>query len=86
MRIGINGFFRIGRLAIRALQRHPELQLVHVNHVVGDSLTHAHLLAFDSIHRHWDTPVSANDNQLVINGRSVTDLTKNDRKCKFRRM
>ena len=71
MRVGINGLGRIGRLAIRALQRHPELQLVHVNDVVGDALTHAHLLAFDSVHGHWDTPVSANDNQLVINGRSV---------------
>ncbi len=71
MRIGINGLGRIGRLAIRALQRHPELQLVHVNDVVGDASTHAHLLAFDSIHGHWDTPVSANDNQLVINGKSV---------------
>ena len=35
------GLGRIGRLAIRALQRHPELQLVHVNDVVGDALTHA---------------------------------------------
>ena len=43
MRIGINGLGRIGRLAIRVLQDHPGLALVHVNDVAGDALTHAHL-------------------------------------------
>jgi glyceraldehyde 3-phosphate dehydrogenase len=71
MRIGINGLGRIGRLAIRALQNHPSLELVHVNDVAGDAVTHAHLLAFDSVHGHWDVPVSADDQYLVINGKSI---------------
>jgi len=71
MRIGINGLGRIGRLAIRALQNHPSLELVHVNDVAGDALTHAHLLAFDSVHGHWDVPVSADGQYLVINGKSI---------------
>lgn len=71
MRIGINGIGRIGRLAIRALQGHPGLELIHVNDAVGDAETHAHLLAFDSVHGHWDVSVSAERDHLLINGRSV---------------
>lgn len=71
MRIGINGLGRIGRLAIRALQNHPSLELVHVNDVAGDAVTHAHLLAFDSVHGHWDVPVSADGQHLVIDGKSI---------------
>jgi len=71
MRIGINGLGRIGRLAIRALRNHPNLELVHVNDVAGNAATHAHLLAFDSVHRRWDIPVSANGSHLVIDGKSV---------------
>jgi glyceraldehyde 3-phosphate dehydrogenase len=71
MRIGINGLGRIGRLAIRALQNHPSLELVHVNDVAGDALTHAHLLAFDSVHGHWNVPVSADGQDLAIDGQSI---------------
>lgn len=71
MRIGINGLGRIGRLAIRALQNHPSLELVHVNDVAGDALTHAHLLAFDSVHGHWNIPVSADGQDLEIDGQSI---------------
>jgi glyceraldehyde 3-phosphate dehydrogenase len=71
MRIGINGLGRIGRLAIRALQNHPSLELVHVNDVAGDALTHAHLLAFDSVHGHWNIPVSADEQDLEIDGQSI---------------
>jgi len=71
MRIGINGLGRIGRLAIRALQNHPSLELVHVNDVAGDAFTHTHLLAFDSVHGQWDVPVSADGQHLVIDGKSI---------------
>ena len=43
-RVGINGFGRIGRLAVRALRHHPELQLVHINEISGGAETAAHLL------------------------------------------
>ena len=71
MRIGINGLGRIGRLSIRALQNHPSLELVHVNDVAGDALTHAHLLAFDSVHGHWDVPVSSDGQHLAIDGQLI---------------
>ena len=71
MRIGINGLGRIGRLAIRALQIQPTMELVHVNDIAGDSATHAHLLAFDSVHGRWDVDVSGVDDRLVIDGRDI---------------
>lgn len=71
MRVGINGLGRIGRLAIRALQNHPTLELVHVNDVAGDAVTHAHLLAFDSVHGVWDVPVAVDGHGLVIKQKSI---------------
>ena len=47
MRIGINGFGRIGRLVFRALWGRPGIELVHVNDPAGDAATAAHLLEFD---------------------------------------
>ena len=49
-RIGINGFGRMGRLAVRAGWGRPDLQVVHVNEVAGGPKTAAHLLTFDSVH------------------------------------
>lgn len=52
-RIGINGFGRIGRLALRAGWERPELEFAWVNEIKGDSETAAHLLTFDSVHGRW---------------------------------
>ena len=52
-RIGINGFGRMGRLALRAAWGWPDLEFVHVNEVKGDAETAAHLLTFDSVHGRW---------------------------------
>ncbi|KEF42896.1 MAG: glyceraldehyde-3-phosphate dehydrogenase [Cyanobium sp. CACIAM 14] len=53
MRIGINGFGRIGRLAFRALWGRPGIELMHVNDPAGDAAAAAHLLVFDSVHGRW---------------------------------
>jgi glyceraldehyde 3-phosphate dehydrogenase len=57
MKIGINGFGRIGRLVFRALWGRPGVELVHVNDCAGDAQTAAHLLAFDSVHGRWQQAV-----------------------------
>ncbi len=72
IRIGINGFGRIGRLAVRALPRHPQLELVHINELHGDAATAAHLLEFDSVHGRFDGEVSVDGSTIVIDGRSVS--------------
>ena len=58
MKIGINGFGRIGRLVFRALWGRPGIELVHVNDPGGDATTAAHLLSFDSVHGRWPVAVS----------------------------
>ena len=70
-RIGINGFGRMGRLALRAGWGRPDLEFVHVNEVAGGADTAAHLLTFDSIHGRWDRRVEAGDQQLSIDGTAV---------------
>ena len=71
-RIGINGFGRIGRLVVRGLQSHPDLQLVHVNELKGDVATAAHLLEFDTVHGRYDGTVSVDGDSMVIDGQTVT--------------
>jgi len=70
-RIGINGFGRMGRLAVRALRDHPELQLVHVNEHKGGVETAAHLLEFDTVHGRYQGQVGVDRGQLVIDGAPV---------------
>ncbi|MEC9482384.1 MAG: glyceraldehyde 3-phosphate dehydrogenase NAD-binding domain-containing protein, partial [Halomonas sp.] len=76
LRIGINGFGRIGRLALRSLWKHREVQALEVariNDPGGDAATFAHLLEFDSVHGHWSPGlgVAAREDAIVIDGRSI---------------
>jgi glyceraldehyde 3-phosphate dehydrogenase len=72
-RIGINGFGRVGRLALRALWDRPELglEVVAVNDLRADAPTSAHLLAFDSVHGRWAHEAAADGDALVLDGRGV---------------
>ncbi len=71
-RIGINGFGRIGRLALRAAWDWPEFWFAHINELKGDAGTAAHLLTFDSIHGRWDRDISGDGETLTIDGKSVS--------------
>jgi glyceraldehyde 3-phosphate dehydrogenase len=68
IRIGINGFGRMGRLTLRAAWGNPELQFVHINDPAGDPATLAHLLNFDSVHGRWTHEASADGDALLIDG------------------
>ena len=68
VRIGINGFGRMGRLALRAAWDWPELAFTHVNELRGDASTAAHLLTFDSIHGRWSEEVHGDGTELTVNG------------------
>ena len=70
-RIGINGFGRMGRLALRAAWDRPELEFVHVNELHGDAATAAHLLTFDSVHGRWDRDVRGEGAALTIGGSTM---------------
>ena len=71
IRVAINGFGRMGRLAVRAAWDWPDIQIVHVNEVKGGPAVAAHLLEFDSVHGRWDRGITAADNALNIDGRRV---------------
>ena len=70
-RIAINGFGRMGRLALRAAWDRDDLEVVHVNELHGDAATGAHLLTFDSVHGRWDREAAGEDDRLVVDGAAV---------------
>jgi len=71
IRIGINGFGRMGRLALRAGWGSPELEFVHINEIKGGAEAAAHLLTFDSVHGRWNHDVQPNDRGISIDGKTV---------------
>jgi glyceraldehyde 3-phosphate dehydrogenase len=70
-RVGINGFGRMGRLALRAGWGRPDLEFVHVNEVAGGAETAAHLLTFDSVHGRWNRDVASSTGYLTIDGTNI---------------
>lgn len=72
VRIGINGFGRIGRLVVRALGSHPELRLVHVNEPHADAATSAHLLEFDTVHGRFDAAIAGAGDTIAVDGSAIT--------------
>jgi glyceraldehyde 3-phosphate dehydrogenase len=71
VRIGINGFGRMGRLALRAAWGWPELSFAHINEIKGGPEVAAHLLTFDSIHGRWSHHVEAHDGGISIDGTNI---------------
>lgn len=71
VRVGINGFGRMGRLALRAGWNRTDLQFVHVNDPKADAETSAHLLTFDSIHGRWENGISGTGDRIEIDGESL---------------
>lgn len=76
IRVGINGFGRMGRLTLRAAWGVPDFEFVQINDPAGDTATLAHLLAFDSVHGRWDRMIAANGDVLSIDGRRIP-ITRN---------
>ncbi|MEO5362266.1 MAG: ArsJ-associated glyceraldehyde-3-phosphate dehydrogenase [Magnetococcus sp. DMHC-8] len=72
IRVGINGFGRMGRLGLRAAWgRLPELEFVHVNEILGDAACAAHLLKYDSVHGRWGRDVAADGASIVVDGQRL---------------
>ncbi|HCE2834137.1 TPA: ArsJ-associated glyceraldehyde-3-phosphate dehydrogenase [Vibrio parahaemolyticus] len=78
IKVGINGFGRIGRLALRAAFDWPELEFVQINDVAGDAATLGHLLEFDSVQGRWHHEVQVEGNELVINGKRIATTQHRD--------
>jgi len=71
IKVGINGFGRIGRLALRASWDWPEFEFVQINDPAGDAETHAHLINFDSVHGRWQREARAEGDSVVIEGKYI---------------
>jgi glyceraldehyde 3-phosphate dehydrogenase len=70
-RIGINGFGRMGRLALRAGWGDDALGFVRVNDIACDAVAAAHLLAFDSVQGRWPHDCAADGHHLVVDGARI---------------
>lgn len=77
VKVGINGFGRIGRLVFRAALNKPELDIVAINDLTSAE-TNAHLLKYDSVHGTWDRDVKAQDKNIIVNGKEVKVLAERD--------
>ncbi|WP_257286237.1 ArsJ-associated glyceraldehyde-3-phosphate dehydrogenase [Endozoicomonas sp. SESOKO1] len=71
IKVGINGFGRIGRLALRAAWHWPDIKFVRINDVAGNSATLAHLLEFDSVQGTWQETISSDNQHIFINGQGI---------------
>ena len=76
IRIGINGFGRMGRLVLRAAWMWPDYQFVHINETKGGPEAAAHLLTFDSVHGRWNRPVTHEAQAIIIDGKRLTFTDK----------
>ncbi|SFA56253.1 glyceraldehyde-3-phosphate dehydrogenase (NAD+) [Anoxybacillus pushchinoensis] len=77
VKIGINGFGRIGRNVFRAALKNPEIEVVAVNDLT-DAKTLAHLLKYDSVHGTLDAEVAVNGNNIVVDGKEIIVKAERD--------
>ena len=77
VRVGINGFGRIGRLVFRVMHERSDIEVVAINDLC-DSETMSILLKYDSTHRRFPGTVELRDDTLIVDGKEVTVLTERD--------
>ncbi len=70
IKIGINGFGRIGRIVFRAALNHPDVEVVAINDLT-DAETMAYLLKYDSVHGQLDVDVTAKEDSIVVGDKSI---------------
>lgn len=72
IKVGINGFGRMGRLVFRAAWQWPDIEFVHINDPAGDAATLAHLVNFDSVHGRWREEAIAEGTTLCIGKQQIS--------------
>ncbi|MDR3140708.1 MAG: type I glyceraldehyde-3-phosphate dehydrogenase [Tannerellaceae bacterium] len=70
IKVGINGFGRIGRLVFRAAQKRNDIQVVGINDLISVDYM-AYMLKYDTIHGQFDGTIDIKDGNLVVNGNSI---------------
>lgn len=77
IKVGINGFGRIGRMVMRCCMNHPEIEIVGINDLCpADYL--AYMLKYDTMHGKFDGEVGSEENAIVVNGKSIPVFAERD--------
>ena len=77
VKVGINGFGRIGRMVFRAGLGNDKIEFVAINDIT-DPKTLAHLLKYDSVHGKLDAEISYTEDSLIVNGKSIRVFTEKE--------
>jgi len=77
IKVGINGFGRIGRAFLKIAWERPEIEIVAVNDL-GDVANMAYLLKYDTVYRTWNHEVKAEGQEIIIDGKKVKVLAEKD--------
>lgn len=77
IRVAINGFGRIGRVFTRALENHPDINLIAINDLT-DTATLAHLIKYDSVHGRFHGTVDHTETEVVLNGTAIKTYQEKD--------
>lgn len=77
IKIGINGFGRIGRIVFRAAQQRDDIEVVGINDLI-DVEYMAYMLKYDSTHGRFDGTVEVKDGHLVVNGKTIRVTSERD--------
>ncbi|MFP4418142.1 MAG: type I glyceraldehyde-3-phosphate dehydrogenase [Chitinivibrionales bacterium] len=77
IKVGINGFGRIGRLVFRAAQEKPEIEVVGINDLISVDYM-AYMLKYDSTHGRFNGDVKVEDGKLVVNGKAIRVTAEKD--------
>ena len=77
IKVGINGFGRIGRNAFRAAMGNPDVEIIAVNDLT-DAETLAHLLKYDSVHGKLNAEVKVEKDSILVNGKPIKVLAERD--------
>ena len=78
VKIGINGFGRMGRLALRAGWHRQDLEFTRINEIATDATGSAHLLKYDSVHGTWPLDCEGDRGEISIGDRSIRHLSSPD--------
>ena len=77
MKVGINGFGRIGRNFFRTCKGYDDIEIVAINDLT-DAATLGHLLKYDTVHRTFDADVTAQQGSITVSGRDIKVLAVTD--------
>ena len=77
VKVGINGFGRIGRMVLRAAYRRDDILIVAVNDLT-DPHTLGHLLKYDSVHRRLDANITVEKDSIVVDGKKIGVISERD--------